>query len=98
VTDLDTTTATLDPALRAQVLDSIVALLPRVLKREMTDASEHSTLMEDLGMSSTTALELVLELEESLEREISVEDLGREDFDTVGSLANYIAGNLLPEE
>jgi acyl carrier protein len=93
-----TDTATLDPALRAQVLDSIVALLPRVLKRDMPDASEHSTLMEDLGMSSTTALELVLELEESLEREISVEDLGREDFDTVGSLANYVAGNLLPED
>jgi acyl carrier protein len=93
-----TDTATLDPALRAQVLDNIVALLPRVLKREMTDADENSTLMEDLGMSSTTALELVLELEESLEREISVEDLGREDFDTVGSLANYVAGNLLPED
>ena len=93
-----TDTATLDPALRAQVLDNIVALLPRVLKREMADANENSTLMEDLGMSSTTALELVLELEESLEREISVEDLGREDFDTVGSLANYVAGNLLPED
>jgi len=98
VTDVDTTTATLDPALRAQVLDNIVALLPRVLKREMPDANEQSTLMEDLGMSSTTALELVLELEESLEREISVEDLGREDFDTVGSLANYVAGNLLEED
>lgn len=98
MTDVDTTTAPFDPALREEVVEKICGLLPRVLKREVTEASEHSTLMEDLGMSSTTALELVLELEESLEREISVEDLGREDFDTVGSLANYVAGNLLPEE
>ena len=68
------------------------------LKREVSEASESTNLMEDLGMSSTTALELVLELEEALEREISVEDMGREDFDTVGTLASYVAGNLLPEE
>ena len=49
-------------------------------------------------MSSTTGLELVLELEDKLEREISVEDMGRDNFETVGSLADYIAGNLLPEE
>jgi acyl carrier protein len=94
----DVETAPFDPALREQVVESICALLPRVLKREVADASQDSTLMDDLGMSSTTALELVLELEELLEREISVEDLGREDFDTVGSLADYVAGNLLPEE
>jgi acyl carrier protein len=80
------------------VVATICGLLPKVLKREVTGASADSNLMDDLGMSSTTALELVLELEESLEREISVEDLGREDFDTIGTLATYVAGNLLPEE
>lgn len=98
MTELSSATAPFDPAVREQVVDSICALLPRVLKREVTEASETTNLMEDLGMSSTTALELVLELEEALEREISVEDMGREDFDTVGTLANYVAGNLLPEE
>ncbi len=98
MTDLDATATPLDPALRQEVVESICALLPQVLKREVTEVSEDSTLMENLGMSSTTALELVLELEERLEREISVEDLGREDFNTVGTLASYVAGNLLPEE
>jgi acyl carrier protein len=90
--------APVDPALRSQVVEHIFTLLPRVLKREVTAASEEMNLMNDLGMSSTTALELVLELEEALEREISVEDMNREDFDTVGSLATYIAGNLIEEE
>jgi acyl carrier protein len=93
----DTTTA-VDPELRQQVVDTICDLLPRVLKREVTGASETTTLMDDLGMSSTTGLELVLELEDKLEREISVEDMGRDNFETVGSLADYVAGNLLPEE
>ena len=69
-----------------------------MLKREVSGASETTTLMDDLGMSSTTGLELVLELEDKLEREISVEDMGRDNFETVGSLADYVAGNLLPEE
>ncbi|GAA3205355.1 acyl carrier protein [Dactylosporangium cerinum] len=91
-------TTTIDPDLRQQVVDTICELLPRVLKREVSGASETTTLMDDLGMSSTTGLELVLELEDKLEREISVEDMGRDNFETVGSLADYVAGNLLPEE
>jgi acyl carrier protein len=91
-------TTTIDPDLRQQVVDTICELLPRVLKREVSGASESTTLMDDLGMSSTTGLELVLELEDKLEREISVEDMGRDNFETVGSLADYVAGNLLPEE
>jgi acyl carrier protein len=86
-----------DGAVRAKVVDQILALLPKVLKREIVDPTEEMNLMHDLGMSSTTALELVLELEEALEREISVEDMNREDFDTVGTLANYVAGNLIDE-
>jgi acyl carrier protein len=78
-------------------VDSICALLPRVLKRDVP-AQESTALMDDLGMSSTTALELMLELEESMEVEISVEDLDRTDFTTVGTLADYVARNLLTEE
>ena len=98
MTTQDTNVAAVDPVLRDRVVDSICALLPRVLKREVAGATADTTLMEALGLSSTAALELVLELEESLEREISVEDLGREDFATIGTLAGYIAANLLPEE
>jgi acyl carrier protein len=95
MTELDTAA---EPGLRDRVVEEICALLPRVLKREVAGATADTTLMEALGLSSTAALELVLELEERLEREISVEDMGREDFATIGTLAGYIAANLLPEE
>ena len=98
MTEQDTNVVAVDPELRDQVVRDICALLPRVLKREVTDATAETTLMEALGLNSTAALELVLELEERLEREISVEDMGREDFATIGTLAGYIAANLLPEE
>jgi acyl carrier protein len=80
-----------------RLVDTICALLPRVLRREMPAVSRDTTLMEDLAMSSTTGLELMLELEEELEIEISVEDLDRKDFATVGSFADYVAANILPE-
>lgn len=96
--DVDIETAPVDPALRQQVVDSIIELLPSVLKREMSGVDEDTNLMHHLGMSSTTALELVLMLEETLEREISVENMSRDDFDTVGVLATYIAGNLIDED
>lgn len=87
-----------DPVFRAKIVDAVCGLLPDVLKREVEGAGESTTLMEDLGMSSTGALEIVLLLEESLEVEISVEDLGREHFETVGTLADYVAVNVIPED
>jgi len=86
-----------DPAVRTQVVEQILGLLPRVLKREIEAPTEDMNLMHDLGMSSTTALELVLELEDALSCEISVEDMNREDFDTVGTLASYVAGNMIED-
>jgi acyl carrier protein len=77
-------------------MEGICGLLPTVLKREVPDAGEHTALMQDLGMSSTTALELILELEEQLELEISVEELDRDHFTTVGTLSDYVAANLVP--
>jgi acyl carrier protein len=97
MTERDTALTAIDPDLREQLVDTLCALLPKVLKREVTGATADTTLMEALGMSSTTGLELVLELEERLQLEISVEDLARGDFGTVGSLADYVAGNLVPE-
>ncbi|MCX5215066.1 phosphopantetheine-binding protein [Kitasatospora sp. NBC_00240] len=97
MTERDTALPTIDPALREQLVDDICALLPQVLKREVTGATAATTLMEALGMSSTSGLELILELEEHLDVEISVEELGRHDFATVGSLADYVAQNLIPE-
>lgn len=86
-----------DPALRDQLVDGIRDLLPRVLRREVTGVGPDTALLDALGLNSTTGLELVLELEERFGLEISVEDLSRDDFVTVGSLADYVAGNLLAD-
>jgi acyl carrier protein len=101
VTEPETTTGegdTTDTAMRERVVDGICAILPRVLRRDVPVASEDTGLMADLGMSSTVALELMLELEDSLQLEISVEDLDRADFRTVGTLADYVSHNLLTED
>ncbi|MFE1317413.1 phosphopantetheine-binding protein [Kitasatospora phosalacinea] len=80
-----------------QLTFAICELLPVVLKREVPGADAGTALLDALGMNSTTGLELVLELEERLGLEISVEDLGRDDFATVGSLAAYVADHLLAD-
>jgi acyl carrier protein len=98
VTLPDTATAGVEPNLRDRVVEQICALLPRVLKREVGPVAQGTSLMDDLGMTSTSALELMLELEEDLRVEISVEDLDRDDFETVGSLADYVVANLLTDE
>jgi acyl carrier protein len=95
---MDGDTATVDTELRTRVVARICDLLPRVLRHDVAGVSAGTALMDDLGMSSTSALELMLELEEALELEISVEDLDRDDFDTVGSLADYVVHNLISDE
>lgn len=97
MTDQHTAPSPADPALRERLVETICALLPRVLGREVPGTTAGTGLMDALGLSSTTGLELVLELEERLDLEISVEDLGRDDFSTVGTLADYVAGNLLTD-
>ncbi|MFJ5231382.1 acyl carrier protein [Kitasatospora sp. NPDC088391] len=87
-----------DPALHARLVDAVRALLPEVLGHEVADPDAGTALTAALGVTSTTGLELVLGLEERLGLEISVEDLSRDDFDTVGSLADYVARNLLADE
>jgi acyl carrier protein len=85
-----------DAGLRQQVIDSMGVLLPRVLRREVPAVSLDTKLMEELGLTSSSTLELLLELEEELQIQINVEDVNREDFGSVGTLAEFIAGHTLP--
>jgi acyl carrier protein len=84
-----------DAALRQRVLGSIRAVLPHVLRGETPDICEGTRLMEDLGLSSTSTLELMLELEEDLEIQIDVEDIEQGDLASIGALADFIAGHAL---
>jgi acyl carrier protein len=94
----NTADPTVDPVLREQAIEGICELLPVVLKQALSGLSAGSELISTLGVTSTTALEIILRLEDKLEIQISVEDLDREHLKTVGSLADYVAANLLDEE
>jgi acyl carrier protein len=91
-------TVQLDPAMRQRVIEGIRDLLPKILKTETPDVTADTALLDELGMNSTRGLELMLELEELLEIEISVEELDREHFMTVATLADYVVANVLSAE
>lgn len=84
--------------LRAKVLLSIGELLPRVLKRELVDVPENACLFDDLGLTSAGTLELILELEESLDIQVDVEDINEDNLRSVASLADFVAGHVIAED
>ena len=75
---------------RTEVLDSVRAALGAVLNRDLPDMSEDSRLFEDLGMDSTSVIELLISLETSIGLEVEPDSLEPEVFLTVRSLADYI--------
>lgn len=84
-------TANLDVALRQRVFDTVRLLLPKVLGREIPAIADSTELRADLGLRSATTLELLLELEDSLEIEIDVEEIGQGNMNTIGDLADFVA-------
>jgi acyl carrier protein len=86
-----------DSAARERVMESIYVVLPGVLPVGPTgspELSEKTRLMEDLGMTSAAALELMLGLEEVLDIEIDVEEIEPDDMACIGGLADFIAGQM----
>ncbi len=84
-----------DPEFRQRVADAMTATLTRLLDRS-EPVTEDMRLMEELGLSSTLALELLLECEEQLEIFIDVEQMDQDQMKTVGDLALFVAGNSRP--
>ena len=87
-----------DSALRERVMESIHVVVPKVLALDAAvELSEQTRLMEDLGMSSTSTLELMLELEDALDVQIDVEEIEPSDLASLGALADFIAGHHLAD-
>jgi len=81
-------------ALRERVLESLGVVLPKLLASEAVIELSESTLLDgDLGLTSAATLTLMLELEESLEIQIDVEEIEPSDLASVGALADYIASH-----
>ncbi|MFG2907831.1 phosphopantetheine-binding protein [Kitasatospora sp. NPDC048286] len=87
-----------DPELRERVLHGIGELLPRVLKRELPEIPQDACLFDDLGLTSAGTIELILELEESLDIQVDVEQITEDDLRSVTRLADYVAGHVIPED
>jgi acyl carrier protein len=95
--DNETLTSEIDAALRQRVFDSICALLPGVLGRELPELSEDTKLMAELGMRSASMLELLLGLEDDLGIEIDVEEIDEAGMRSVGDLADFVAGHTVQD-
>jgi acyl carrier protein len=83
--------------LRQRVLDVIGVVLPRVLSREELVITPEMKLMSDLGMRSASMLELLLELEDSLDIQIDVEDIDEAAMTSVGDLADFVASHAITD-
>lgn len=75
---------------RTEIITHLRIALSEVLGREVTDLSTESRLFEDLALDSTSVIELLMSLEDTIGLEIDPDELGPEVFRTVGSLTDYI--------
>jgi acyl carrier protein len=87
--------AGLDGEFRQRVADTMSAVLARLLDRP-EPVAEDMRLMEELGLSSTLGLELLLEVEDQLMILIDVEMMDADQMRTVGDLATFVAGHSRP--
>ncbi|HEX5405140.1 MAG TPA: phosphopantetheine-binding protein [Pseudonocardiaceae bacterium] len=95
---MEQTTVEPDTELRQRVVDSIGTLLPKVLKRDVPAMPEATRLFDELGLSSASTLELLLELEEDLEIQIDVEEIDQNDLTSIGTLADFVSAHAITDE
>jgi acyl carrier protein len=86
-----------DAGLRQRAFDAITMVLPRVLGSDALVITPETKLMEDLGLRSASMLELLLELEDSLDVQIDVEDIDGAAMTSVGDLAGFVAGHAITD-
>lgn len=90
---MDQVTVAPDADLRQRAVASMIALLPKVLRREVLAVTEDTGLFTELGLSSAATLELLLELEEELAIQIDVEEIDQDDLTSLGALARFVAAH-----
>ena len=88
--------AGLDGEFRQRVLGTMTTVLARLLDRT-EPVTEDMRLMEELGLSSTFGLELLLQVEDQLMILIDVEVMDADQMKTVGDLATFVAGHSRPD-
>ncbi|MEU4742557.1 phosphopantetheine-binding protein [Actinosynnema sp. NPDC023658] len=87
--------AQIDTASRDRVVQAMTTVLKRLVERE-EPITEDMHMADELGVSSSLGLELLLEVEEQLGIQIDVERMRPDELLTVGELATFIAGHSRP--
>lgn len=84
--------AQVDVELRQRVVEVMSAVIKRLVQRD-EPVTEAMDMADELGVSSSLGLELLLEVEEALGIQIDVETMRPDELRTVGQLATFIAGH-----
>ena len=70
--------------------EHIRVALAEVLHRDIPTLDEDARLFEDLALDSTSVIELLMGLEDTIDVQIEPDELEPEVFKTVRSLADYV--------
>ncbi|WP_217166773.1 acyl carrier protein [Streptomyces sp. AC512_CC834] len=91
MTESTENTAVVDGAERERCVDAVRKGLSEVLNKDVSEAEDGVRLFGELGLDSSSALELLITIEEILDVQFDAEDLEMTHFETVGSLADFVA-------
>jgi acyl carrier protein len=75
----------------ASIADRTKQVLGGMVGRDPASLTDDTRLFAELGMDSTNALELLMQLEDELGVRIDADNLQQSDLETVGSLTGYFA-------
>jgi|HubBroStandDraft_4_1064222.scaffolds.fasta_scaffold228047_2 acyl carrier protein len=75
---------------RAEIVSHVHTALSAVLNREIVNFGPQLRLFEDLDVDSTSVIDLLMSLEDTIGLEVDPDELGPEVFQTVGSLTDYV--------
>jgi acyl carrier protein len=87
--------AQVEVALRQRVVEAMSEVIKRLVRRD-EPVTEDMDMADELGISSSLGLELLLEVEERTGIQIDVEALRPDELRTVGQLATFIATHSRP--
>lgn len=87
----ENTAVALSTADRERYVNAVREGLSEVLNKDVTGAEESVRLFDELGLDSSSALELLITIEEILGVQFDADELEMTHFETVGSLAGFVA-------
>ncbi|MEV1117918.1 phosphopantetheine-binding protein [Actinosynnema sp. NPDC049800] len=87
--------AQVDTELRPRVVEAMTEVIARLSERD-GPVTEDMDMADELGLSSSLGLELLLEVEERLGVQIDVEKMRTDELRTVGQPAKFIASHCRP--